>query len=63
MGGRRRATAAAGIYLYQGGVYRGYAYFYPDGTPLPQPVINAANGQVFVSFNLSQLGPGAGDAA
>jgi hypothetical protein len=50
-------VAAAGIYLYQGGVYRGYAYFYPDGTPLPQPVINGASGQVFVSFNLSQLGP------
>jgi hypothetical protein len=50
-------VAVAGIYLYEGGVYRGYAYFYPDGTPLSQPVIDAANGQVFVSFNLSQLGP------
>jgi hypothetical protein len=50
-------VAAAGIYLYQGGVYRGYAYFYPDGTPLAPPVINAANGQVFVNFSLSQLGP------
>jgi hypothetical protein len=29
----------------------------PDGTPLPQPVINTASGQVFVNFNLSQLGP------
>jgi hypothetical protein len=50
-------VAVAGIYLYQGGTYRGYAYFFPDGTPLAQPVIDAANGQVFVHFNLSQLGP------
>ena len=26
--------AVAGIYLYQGGQYRGYAYFFHDGTPL-----------------------------
>jgi hypothetical protein len=50
-------VAVAGIYLYEGGVYRGYAYFYPDGTPLAPAVIDAANGQVFVHFNLSQLGP------
>jgi hypothetical protein len=47
--------AVAGIYLYQGGVYRGYAYFYPDGTPLSPPVIDAGNGRVFVHFNLSQF--------
>jgi hypothetical protein len=25
--------AVAGIYLYEAGKFRGYAYFYPDGTP------------------------------
>ncbi|MGD9703191.1 MAG: hypothetical protein AB7Q42_10645 [Acidimicrobiia bacterium] len=48
-------VAVAGIYLYQGGTYRGYAYFFPDGTPLAPPVINAGTGQVFVHYNLSQF--------
>lgn len=49
--------AVAGIYLYEGGVYRGYAYFFPDGTALAPAVVDSANGQIFVHFNLSQLGP------
>ena len=48
-------VAVAGIYLYQGAIYRGYAYFFPDGTPLAPAVIDAANGRIFVHFNLSQL--------
>jgi hypothetical protein len=47
--------AVAGIYLYEGGTYRGYAYFYPDGTPLAPAVIDAVNGAVYVHFNLSQF--------
>ena len=47
--------AVAGVYLYEGGAYRGYAYFFPDGTPLAPAVIDATNGRVFVHFNLSQL--------
>lgn len=48
-------VAVAGIYLYQGATYRGYVYFYPDGTPLAPPVIDATNGRIFIHFNLSQL--------
>jgi hypothetical protein len=48
-------TAVAGIYLYQGQTYRGYAYFFPDGTPLAPPVFDATNGRVFVHYNLSQF--------
>lgn len=48
-------VAVAGIYLYEQGNYRGYAYFYPDGTPLAPPVINSANGFIALHFNLSQL--------
>jgi hypothetical protein len=47
--------AVAGIYLYEGGTFRGYAYFFPDGTPLAPPVIDAANGAIYVHFNLSQF--------
>ena len=47
----------AGVYLFEGATYRGYVYFHPDGTPLSPPVIDAVAGQVFLSFNLSQLGP------
>jgi hypothetical protein len=50
-------VAVAGIYLYQGSTYRGYIYFFPDGTPLAPPVFDAANGRVFLHVNLSQLGP------
>ena len=48
-------TAVAGIYYYQGGQYRGYMYFFPDGTPLAAPIHDATNGRVFLHFNLSQL--------
>jgi hypothetical protein len=48
-------TAVAGIYLYQGNTYRGYVYFFPDGTPLAPPVFDAANGRIFIHFNLSQF--------
>ncbi|MEV6305324.1 hypothetical protein AB0M02_38330 [Actinoplanes sp. NPDC051861] len=46
-------VAVAGIYLYEQGSYRGYAYFYPDGTPLSPPVINP--GFVALHYNLSQF--------
>ncbi len=48
-------TAVAGIYLYEGNNYRGYVYFFPDGTPLSPPVEDANNGRVFLHFNLSQF--------
>ena len=48
-------TAVAGIYLYEGNAYRGYVYFFPDGTPLAAPVFDSANGRVFLHFNLSQF--------
>jgi hypothetical protein len=48
-------VAVAGIYLYEGGKYRGYVYFFPDGTPLAAPVHDATNGRVFLHLNLSQL--------
>jgi hypothetical protein len=47
--------AVAGIYLYEAGIYRGYAYFYPDGTPLAPAVIDSANDFIAVHYNLSQL--------
>jgi hypothetical protein len=48
-------VAVAGVYLYQGANYRGYIYFFPDGTPLAAPVYDAANGRVFLHVNLSQF--------
>jgi hypothetical protein len=48
-------VAVAGVYLFEGATYRGHVYFHPDGTPLSPPVIDAVSGQVFLSFNLSQL--------
>ena len=48
-------TAVLGIYVYGGNLYRGYIYFFPDGTPLAQPVHDAVNGRVFLHFNLSQF--------
>jgi hypothetical protein len=48
-------TAVAGIYLYQANTYRGYAYFFPDGTPLAAPVHDATNGRIFVHFSLCQF--------
>ena len=48
-------TAVAGLYLYEQAAYRGYVYFFPDGTQLAPPVFDAANGRVFLHFNLSQF--------
>jgi hypothetical protein len=48
-------VAAAVISLFEAETFRGYAYFYPDGTPLADPVIDTTNGAVFAHFNLSQL--------
>jgi hypothetical protein len=47
-------TAVAGIYLYEGNTYRGYIYFFPDGTALAPPVFDAGQGRVFLHYNLSQ---------
>ena len=49
--------AVAGIFLYEGSGYRGYAYFFPDGTALSPPVIDAPNNFIALHYNLSQLGP------
>lgn len=46
-------VAVAGIYLYEGRTYRGYAYFFPDGTPLAAPVIT--DDQIFVHYSLSEF--------
>jgi hypothetical protein len=48
-------TAVAGIYLYEGNTYRGYVYFFPDGTPLAPAVFHSASGRIFLHFNLSQF--------
>jgi len=48
-------TAVAGIYLYEGNKYRGYVYFFPDGTNLASPVHDPANGRIFLHFNLCQF--------
>lgn len=48
-------TALAGIYLYEGNKYRGYAYFFADDTQLAAPVYHSNTGQIFVHFNLSQF--------
>ncbi len=50
-------VAVAGIYLYEGTTYRGYVYFFPDGTPLAAPVNDAANGRIFIHLNLSEFHP------
>ena len=47
----------AGVYLFEGATYRGHVYFHPDGTALSPPAVDAVSGEVFLSFNLSQLGP------
>lgn len=48
-------VAVAGIYLYQENTYRGYVYFFPDGTPLAPPIHDPTNGRVFLHLNLSQF--------
>lgn len=48
-------VAVAGIYLYEGDSYRGYIYFYPDGTALRAPLVKLDEGQVQLHFNLSQM--------
>ncbi|NIN69810.1 MAG: hypothetical protein GTO63_35040 [Anaerolineae bacterium] len=52
---RSPSTGVGGIYLYEGDTYRGYVYFYPDGTVLAPPVHDAANGCIFLHFNLCQF--------
>lgn len=51
--------AVAGIFLFEGGIddpqFRGYAYFYPDGTALAPAVIDDVNGVIAVHYNLSQF--------
>jgi hypothetical protein len=48
-------TAVVGIYLYEGNTYRGYVYFFPDGTQLAPPVYHSATSRIFLHFNLSQF--------
>jgi hypothetical protein len=49
-------SATTGIYLFNDQDYLGYAYFYPDGTPLRPPVILQSPGPfIALSYNLSQL--------
>jgi hypothetical protein len=48
-------TAVAAIYLYEKNTYRGYIYFYPDGTPLAPPVNDSENGRIHLHFNLCQF--------
>jgi hypothetical protein len=48
-------TAVTGMYLYGGTKYRGYVYFFPDGTPLSPAVHDSTNGRVFIHFNLYQF--------
>ena len=47
--------AVAGIFLYQGPDYRGYAYFYPDGTALAPAVIDPTEPLIALHYNLSQM--------
>ena len=48
-------TAVAGIYLYEGNKYRGYVYFFPDGTPLAPAVFHSATERIFLHLNLCQF--------
>src|SRR5262249_10232137 len=48
-------VAVAGIYFYEGKTYRGYVYFFPDGTQLAPPVLDSANGLIFLHCNLCQF--------
>ncbi len=48
-------VAVTGIYLFEGDAYRGYVYFYPDGTDLRAPALKRDQGQIQLCFNLSQL--------
>lgn len=52
---RSPGTGVAGVYLYDGDTYRGYVYFYPDGTPLASPVHDAVSGRIFLHLNLCQF--------
>lgn len=42
------------IGFYEGGTYRGYAVFYPDGTALAPPVLHS-NGIINIGYHLSQF--------
>ncbi len=49
-------SATTGVYLFSDQEYRGYAYFYPDGTPLGPPVVlQDPEPFIALSYNLSQL--------
>ena len=48
-------VAVTGIYLYEGNTYRGYVYFFPNGTPLNPPVFDSASNRAFLHFNLSEF--------
>jgi hypothetical protein len=45
----------AAVSLYERGTPRGRAAFYPDGTPLAPPLIDAGAGRVELHLTLSQL--------
>lgn len=45
----------AGIYLYQGDVYRGYVYFFPHRSTLAPAAEDAVNGRIFLHQSLSGL--------
>lgn len=47
-------VALAGIYLFEGDEYRGYAYFYAEGTELKRPSYDEAAGRIYLHFNISQ---------
>ena len=45
----------AGIYFYEKGKYRGYAYFFADDTPLSPAVHHSSTGRTYVHYNISQF--------
>ena len=47
--------AVAGIFLYQGPDFRGYAYFYPDGTALTPSETDPTEPFIALHYNLSQM--------
>jgi len=53
--GEASSGYVAGIYFYQGGKYRGRAFFYPDGQTLPDPIHDSNLERIFININLSQF--------
>jgi len=47
-------VAMAGIYFFEGDEYRGYAYFYAEGTELKRPSYDGTEGRIYLHFNMSQ---------